>query len=68
VRATVSKVAILTATTAIVHYSISLGGQTALANQSGEAVNQGGTWKVSVASFCVLLGLEGTKSVACSTS
>jgi hypothetical protein len=68
VRATVAKVSLLTPTTATVVYSISLGGQTALANQHGQAVDQSGTWKVSVASFCVLLGLEGTKSAACPTS
>lgn len=64
VRAKVSNVSILGGT-ATVRYTVTLGGQTALANQSGEAINQAGTWKVSDASFCVLLGLEGTKSPSC---
>jgi hypothetical protein len=67
VRATVSKVSI-SGQSATVRYSISLGGQPALANQSGEAIDQNGTWKVSDASFCVLLGLEGTKSPSCPKS
>lgn len=68
VRATVSKVSDVTASSANVRYSISLSGTTALANQTGAAVKQSGTWKVSDASFCVLLGLEGVKTPACSTS
>ena len=41
-----------------VTYSILIGGQSALANQAGVAVYQGGTWKVGLASFCGLLTLE----------
>jgi len=39
-------------------YSILVSGQSALANQKGVAVYQNGTWKVGVASFCSLLGME----------
>jgi hypothetical protein len=46
------------ATQAKVTYSILVGGQPALANQSGVAVYQDGTWKVGLASFCGLLALE----------
>jgi hypothetical protein len=45
-------------TRATVHYTILLGGKPALGNQTGTAVLQGGTWKVSDASFCALLSLE----------
>ena len=56
--ASVTKVALESATQAKVTYSILVGGQPALANQSGVAVYQDGTWKVGLASFCGLLALE----------
>ena len=56
--AKVTKVTVESATQAKVAYNITLGGQTALANQHGVAIYSGGTWKVGVASFCSLLGLE----------
>jgi hypothetical protein len=56
--AKVTKVTVTSPTQATVTYSILVGGQPALANQSGDAVYQGGTWKVGVASFCGLLNLE----------
>ena len=45
-------------TTAAVTYTITIGGKTALANQRGEAVKQGGVWKVGDKSFQALIGLE----------
>ena len=56
--AKVSAVSITSPTTAAVSYSIVMGGQTALPNQSGQAVLIGGIWKVSAASFEALLKLE----------
>ena len=56
--AKVTKVVVTSPTQATVTYSILVGGQPALANQSGVAVYQGGIWKVGVASFCGLLNLE----------
>jgi hypothetical protein len=56
--AKVTKVVVTSPTQATVTYSILVGGQSALANQSGVAVYQGGIWKVGVASFCGLLNLE----------
>jgi hypothetical protein len=54
-----------TATTAKVVYSILLSGTPVLTGQKGSAVYEGGTWKVSVASFCALASLEsGGKPVA----
>jgi hypothetical protein len=50
-----------------------LNGKPALANQTGIAVLQGGTWKVGIASFCSLLALmNGGKTTslpaACKTA
>ena len=56
--AKVTKVTMVSSTQAKVTYSILLGGQTALANRTGVAVYQDGTWKVGLASFCGLLALE----------
>ncbi len=56
--AKVTKVTVTSSTQAKVTYSILVGGAPALANQSGVAVLQGGTWKVGLASFCGLLTLE----------
>jgi hypothetical protein len=62
--AKVSKVTVVSPTSARVSYSILEGGQPALQNQSGVAVYQNGTWKVGVASFCGLLVLENNGSTA----
>jgi len=53
---------------ATVKYNITLGGTTALANQTGTAVYQDGMWKVGDVSFCQLLKLEngGTAPSVCS--
>jgi hypothetical protein len=56
--AKVSSVTLTSSTQAKVVYDITLSGSTALSNQTGVAVYQGGTWKVGDASFCDLLGLE----------
>ena len=56
--AKVTKVTSVTSKQATVTYSILLDGQPELKNQSGVAVDQDGTWKVGVASFCGLLALE----------
>jgi hypothetical protein len=63
--ATVSKVTLVTADTADVTYTISIGGLPALANQTGTAVLVDGSWKVGSASFCQLLTLEGQAPSAC---
>jgi hypothetical protein len=56
--AEVTKVTNITSSQATVIYSILVGGTSALSNRKGVAVYQNGTWKVGVASFCGLLGLE----------
>ena len=66
VTAKVSKVVVDSKSTATVRYSLNLGGKPALTNQKGEAVLQGGTWKVGAQSFCSLLALEQVKLPICS--
>jgi hypothetical protein len=69
--AKVSGVTAITSSTATVAYSIDIGGTPALANQTGQAVYQDGTWKVGDKSFCSLIALELGKSglpAACSAS
>jgi len=56
--AKVTKVTVTSPSQAKVTYSILIGGSPALANQTGVAVKQGGTWRVGLASFCGLLTLE----------
>jgi len=67
--AKVTKVVLDSSTKATVTYDITLNGSTALANQTGTAVYEGGTWKVGDVSFCQLLKLEngGTAPSLCSS-
>ena len=62
--AKVTKVTVASPTQAKVTYTILVAGTPALKNQSGVAVNQGGTWKVGLASFCGLLALENSGSTS----
>ncbi len=71
--AKVTNVTVNSATQATVKYDILINGTPALKNQTGTAVNQGGTWKVGVTSFCGLLTLENSGKTsglpaACQTS
>jgi hypothetical protein len=56
---------VISGSQAKVTYDVTLRGQAALSGQQGEAVLEGGTWKVSDASFRPLLALElgGSTSV-----
>jgi len=56
--AKVDKVTVTSPTQADVTYTILLAGSPVLKNQHGVAVNEGGTWKVGVTSFCGLLTVE----------
>ena len=68
-QAKVTAVKVTSPTTADVTYSILQGGQVALPDQKGQAVLQGGVWKVSAPSFEALLKLEqGQGSTAPSAS
>ncbi len=62
--AKVTKVTVVSSSQAKVTYSILIGGQPALSNQSGVAVLQDGSWKVGVASLCGLLKLEDQGSTS----
>ena len=55
--AKVTKVTITSPTQATVIYNILISGTPALSNQTGTAVNENGTWKVGVSSFCSLATL-----------
>ena len=66
-KATVSKVTVESADKATVTYSITLGGQPALTNQTGTAVKVGNQWLVGDASFCQLLALQGSAPPMCKT-
>jgi len=66
--ATVTSVTQASPTTALVQYSILLGGKPALQNQTGEAVLVSGSWLVGEPSFCALLALEGSKLPACAAT
>jgi hypothetical protein len=62
--AKVKAVVVNSPTSATVSYDITLNGTTALANQTGTAVYENGTWKVGDVSFCALLKLEGSAPAA----
>ncbi len=64
--ATVSSVTLTDPTHAAVTYTILMGGNPVLPNQNGQAVQDGGQWKVASATFCQLMTLQGGKSPACS--
>jgi hypothetical protein len=59
VEAEVKKVAFTSATGADVTYTLLLEGATALPDAAGTAVEQDGTWKVSVKTLCGLVALSG---------
>lgn len=44
---------------AAVSWTLLMNGAPVLPDQSGEAVDDGGTWKVSAATFCALLAIQG---------
>ncbi|MFD7713442.1 hypothetical protein [Streptomyces sp. NPDC059786] len=62
VAADVQKIVFTSPTGADVAYALTLKGTTALPDASGTAVEQDGTWKVSVRTLCALVLLSGDKS------
>lgn len=62
VKANVEKIEFTSPTGANVTYTLTLKGATALPNASGTAVEQNGTWKVSVNTLCALVRLSGDAS------
>lgn len=63
--ARVSRVTFSGRTSATVDFSINLGRTPALLNQTGTAVFQDGTWKVSTTTFCAILALEQNHPAGC---
>ena len=63
--ATVSKVATVDAGHADVTYTLLMGGNPVLPDQSGQAVQENGQWKVAASTFCALLKLQGGTAPAC---
>jgi hypothetical protein len=68
--AQVTSVTLTSATTATVKYNLTAGGASLLSGQTGEAVYEDGTWKVSDASLCGLVKLVpgGTVPAACNSA
>jgi hypothetical protein len=64
VEAKVTGVEFTSATEANVTYSLLMKGATVLPDSSGTAVEEDGTWKVSVKTLCGLVGLSGNASPA----
>lgn len=57
--ATVAGVKKTDANNADVTWTLNLNGAPVLPDQTGQAINEGGTWKVSAATFCALLAIQG---------
>ncbi|MGW0173722.1 hypothetical protein ACWDUM_07740 [Rhodococcus sp. NPDC003322] len=57
--ATVSSVTMTGADTADVKYTIYMGGAPVLPDQTGQAVEVDGQWKVAATTFCALLAIQG---------
>jgi len=64
VKAQVTKVQFTSPTEATVTYTLLLNGATALPDASGKAVEQDGTWKVSVTTLCALVQLSGNATAS----
>ncbi|MEU7473321.1 hypothetical protein AB0A94_33215 [Streptomyces sp. NPDC044984] len=62
VKAEVTEIAFISPTEADVTFTLTLRGATALPDASGVAVDDDGTWKVSVKSLCALVQLSGDGS------
>ncbi|MFC8371331.1 MULTISPECIES: hypothetical protein [unclassified Streptomyces] len=62
VKAEVTEIAFISPTEADVTFTLTLRGATALPDASGVAVDDDGTWKVSVKSLCALVQLSGDES------
>lgn len=61
---TIQSVSTVSANVAAVEYTLKTGGIT-LSGQKGNAVREGGKWKVAAKTFCGLLMLQGSPPSAC---
>lgn len=57
---TVAAVQLVDDKTADVTYTLLLGGNPVLPDQSGQAIKEGDTWKVAAMTFCSLLAVQGS--------
>jgi hypothetical protein len=57
--ATVTNVSTVDANNANVMWTLNLNGAPVLPDQTGQSINDAGTWKVSAATFCALLAIQG---------
>ncbi|MEU4842523.1 hypothetical protein [Nocardia testacea] len=57
---TVSAVQLVDDKTADVTYTLLLGGNPVLPDQSGQAIKEGSAWKVAAMTFCSLLAVQGS--------
>ncbi|MDN3022046.1 hypothetical protein [Streptomyces sp. S.PB5] len=64
VQAEVTEVEFTAPTKATVTYALLMNGATALPNTTGTAVEDDGTWKVSVSTLCALVALSGNASAS----
>ncbi|MEU6353555.1 hypothetical protein ABZ896_30225 [Streptomyces sp. NPDC047072] len=64
VKAEVTKVEFTKPKAATVTYTLLLNGATALPDAKGTAVDEGGTWKVSVTTLCALVQLSGNATAS----
>ncbi|MEV4241494.1 hypothetical protein AB0J47_40760 [Nocardia sp. NPDC049737] len=62
---TVSAVKLTGAGHADVTYTLLMGGNPVLPDQTGEAIQEAGQWKVAATTYCALMALQGGKSTAC---
>lgn len=62
---TVAGVETTDAANADVTYTLLMGGNPVLPDQTGQAVKEGETWKVASATFCALLAIQGGTSPVC---
>ncbi|MFG1773660.1 hypothetical protein ACGFIX_29130 [Nocardia salmonicida] len=62
---TVGGVKLIDANNADVTYSLLMGGNPVLPDQTGQAVREGGQWKVAAATYCALMAIQGGTSPAC---
>lgn len=63
--ATVSSVNLISNSKATLTYDVYISGQQVLKGQTGQSVQENGTWKVSDAAFCNLLQLSGSAPLDC---
>ena len=65
---TINSTSLTTPTAANVVYTVTVGGHAVLQNEAGSALKINGVWKVSDATLCQLLALDGSKPAVCKTT